>query len=146
MKQIYLAGSFAHKGYVRNLAEKIRFYGHTVYCFCDENELAFRLSEKIREYNIHKTFTPQTALDNPDVRRIGLENWERLKHVDIVIVALPCGKSAHLEAGWAKGKDKKVYVFGTMYMGEFDAMYVMCDGVFDDDEFIMMMDTINTIE
>lgn len=146
MKQIYLAGSFAHKGYVRNLAEKIRFYGHEVYCFCDENEVAFRLSEKIRENDLHKTFTPQTALQNPQVRLIGLENWTQLKEVDIVVVALPCGKSAHLEAGWAKGQGKKVYIYGAMSVGDFDAMYVMTDAVYNDDEFDRMMNTINALE
>lgn len=142
--KIYLASSFRHVNEVRVLADKIRFYNHDVYCFCDEKETAFRLSTKIRENDRYQQFTPKSALKNGDVFLLGLENWNKLVDADIVIVALPCGRSAHLEAGWAKGREKKVYVYGPMVVGEFDAMYVMVDGVFGDDEFNTMMDVIDT--
>jgi hypothetical protein len=140
--KIYLAGSFAHRGYVRNLAEKIRFYGHEVYCFCDPQEETYMLSMKIREQPTSQTFTPATALLDPNVVLLGLKNWKKLAKIDAVIVALPCGKSAHLEAGWAKGRGKKVYVYGVLPVGEWDAMYVMVDAVFDEHEFDKMMDAM----
>lgn len=143
---IYLAGSFSHKAYIRRLAEKIRFYEHAVYCFCDEHEETNELSVKVRTDGLAKTFTAQSALQNSTVKRIGNLNWEQLSAAEIVIVALPCGKSAHLEAGWAKGKDKLIYVYGFLTPGDWDAMYVMADGVYDEHEFGEMMDAISVLK
>lgn len=36
---------------------------------------------------------------------------------------LPCGRSAHLEGGYAVGKGKALYILGHFPKGEFDVMY-----------------------
>lgn len=48
---------------------------------------------------------------------------------DICIMCLPCGKSAHLEAGYAKGKGKKliIYSFEKFKKGDIDVMYGFAD-------------------
>ena len=142
---IYLAGSFRYVNEVRALANKIRFYNHDVYCFCDAETDAYKYSLAIRANVASKTYTPKTALNDPMVVTLGFENWGKLAHVDVVIVALPCGKSAHLEAGWAKGQRKRVYLYGKMLEGEWDAMNVMMDNVFDENEFIEMMNVVNEL-
>lgn len=142
MKNIYVASSFSRLEHVRKFAEKIRFYGHHVYCFCDEKEPTFRLGVKIRESRLVTRVNHKTALLQPDIHIIGIINWQQLMKADIVVVMLPCGKSAHLEAGWAVGQGKKVLVFGHLPLGEFDAMYVMVDGVYDECQFDHLMTAI----
>ena len=42
---------------------------------------------------------------------------------DAVLLVLPAGRSAHLEAGYAVGRGKKLIVYGDFPTGEFDVMY-----------------------
>lgn len=142
-KKIYVAGSFAQQVAVRAFAQRLRDGGHTVYCFCDEQEPTYTLGVKIRETKLVNRVNHKTALVQPDIHNIGVLNWQQLDVADIVIVMLPCGKSAHLEAGYAVGQGKKVYVYGFLPLGEFDAMYVMMDGVFHEDEFEKLVIVLN---
>lgn len=53
-----------------------------------------------------------------------------MKAADICVLLLPCGRSAHLEAGWMKGAGKKVFAF--IYSGdriEPELMYGLIDGI-----------------
>ena len=50
-----------------------------------------------------------------------------LSQADVVVLILPCGKSAHMEAGWIKGVEGRLIIYGDMLKGEFDAMYGMAD-------------------
>jgi len=143
--RIYLAGSFNEMYHCRKLAVQLRVAGHEVFCFCDEDTQTYKLSMRVRNGTEAKDFTPQTALKNIDVYNIGYADWREIDKSDLVIIALPCGKSAHLEGGYAKGKGKKVCVFGPMIKGEWDCMYVMADRVFDIPEFEPMVDWIATL-
>jgi hypothetical protein len=49
-----------------------------------------------------------------------------------VVLILPSGKSSHLEAGYAKGCGKKLYIIGGFVKGEFETMYGFADGMFTD--------------
>ena len=144
-KNIYVAGSFAQQVAVRAFAQQLRERGFSVYCFCDEHEPTYRLGVKIRENKLVNRVNHKTALLQPDIMQIGLLNWNKLVDADIVIIMLPCGKSAHLEAGYARGQGKKVYVYGYLPLGEFDAMYVMVNEVFEEGEFDKLVTTINAL-
>lgn len=140
---IYLAGSFRYVNEVRALAQKIRFYNYEVYCFCDEDTVAYKYSTRIRVTGVAGQCNAQTAIQHDDVKQICAANFYKLEKADVVIVALPCGKSAHLEAGWAIAKGKKVYVYGKLIVGDFDAMYCLTHGVFNEGEFDKMMNVVN---
>ena len=43
---------------------------------------------------------------------------------------MPCGRSSHLEGGYAKGKGKLLFLYGEFKKGEFDAMYGFADGLY----------------
>lgn len=143
--RIYLAGSFNHAATVRPLAERIRKHGHNVYCFCDEDETANKLSIAIRSLEMEKMFNPKTAVAHPMVQAICQRNWDMLLQTDVLVVALPCGKSAHFEAGYIAGKGKNVFVYGAERQYAWDAMYCMMDGVFYKGEFDEMMEEINKL-
>ena len=54
---------------------------------------------------------------------------DALRECQACILVLPCGRSAHLELGWAVGHGKKTYVLEPEPI-EPDLMYAMCDKIF----------------
>ncbi len=67
------------------------------------------------------------SLDHP-IAVGGFESDMRgLRECDAVVLVLPCGRSAHLEAGWAAGAHKPVVVFSPERL-EPELMYRMCWG------------------
>ncbi len=53
-----------------------------------------------------------------------------MKAADICVLCLPCGRSAHLEAGWMKGAGKKVIAYIHPGEGiESELMYGILDGI-----------------
>ena len=57
-------------------------------------------------------------------------DFDAMKAADICILCLPCGRSAHLEAGWMKGAGKKVLAY--IPEGERiepELMYGILDGI-----------------
>ena len=65
-----------------------------------------------------------------EVQRAFAEDKKWIDWADAVIMLLPCGKSAHLEAGYAKGHGKKLYIIGEFPKGEFDVMYGFADRLY----------------
>jgi hypothetical protein len=57
-----------------------------------------------------------------------------IEWADTLVLVLPAGKSAHLEAGYAKGLGKKLYIIGDFPPGEFDVMYGFADALIKTDE------------
>jgi nucleoside 2-deoxyribosyltransferase len=53
-----------------------------------------------------------------------------MEWADACVLVLPCGRSAHLEAGWFAGKGKPVFVL-TFDGEEPELMAKMCHGVYD---------------
>ena len=67
------------------------------------------------------------------------EHLEAMRESDVCILLLPCGRSAHIEAGYMKGLGKTVYVLGSvfdelkpelMYLA-FDAFFSLYEPLFD---------------
>jgi hypothetical protein len=54
-------------------------------------------------------------------------DMQALEACDTVVLVLPCGRSAHLEAGWAKGAGKRVVI--DIPAVEPELMYCMADAV-----------------
>ena len=78
-------------------------------------------------------------LDTPFARARFQEHLEAMRESDVCILLLPCGRSAHIEAGYMKGLGKTVYVLGSvfdelkpelMYL-TFDAFFPFYEPLFD---------------
>ena len=131
--KIYLASSWKNKGAVIELADWLRSEGHEVDAFCDEkNRISFNWSEltcslpaDITELDARDLMTHAIAKD------AFKEDKKYLDWSDVVIMLLPCGRSAHIEAGYAAGCGKKLYIVGGFEKGEFDVMYGFADGMYD---------------
>jgi len=140
--KIYVAGSFANAEKIRMIAHRLREAGLTCYVFCDKGEPTEALSRQLRQNYDTSLLKPNTALRMDTVRAIGKLNMTALDECDGAVVVLPSGKSAHMEAGYMIGKGRPVWIYGPMTRGEFDAMYVMVNGIYDEHEFKELVEQI----
>lgn len=76
--------------------------------------------------------TYKEALDHPLAIAGFNRDWEAMQASDTFILSNPCGRSAHLELGWAVGQGKKTAIFMPKQDGNNDLMYRMVDLVTDD--------------
>lgn len=143
MIRIYVAGSFKNADRIRLIGEALRLCGYDVYVFCDEDEPTYRLGQELRQQDL-MTLTPQAILTNKTLMTIGSLNYMKLLQCDALVLVLPCGRSAHLEAGWMCGQQRPVYVIGPMVPGEFDAMYIMVNGIFNEQQYSQLAQQIKT--
>ena len=60
-----------------------------------------------------------------------------LEHADMCVLVLPCGRSAHTEAGWMAGKGKRVIVY-IPEMVEPELMYKLFDDVVGDIDSLIL--------
>lgn len=86
--------------------------------FIDENWLNWDTKEFIK------------ALSHPIACSGFGSDFDAMHEADVCVLLLPCGRSAHAEAGWMKGAGKKVYVL-QLEKEEPELMYKMFDGIFD---------------
>jgi hypothetical protein len=125
--KIYTASSWKNETAVKDLAASLRKWGHEVYCFAElgDGQHVFMWADAV---------TPDddgiTCLDTDDSRRAFTVDYDHLDWAECCILLNPCGRDAHLEAGYMKGQGKLLYIIGTWPRGEFSNMYHLADGLF----------------
>jgi hypothetical protein len=139
MAKIYVASSWRN-AYQPEVVKRLRAEGHEVYDFRNPP---------------HGRGGFKWAAIDPD-----LQNWstgqyiEGLKHqiaedgfksdydamlwADTCVLVLPCGRSAHAEAGWMKGAGKKTIIY-IPEAQEPELMYKLFDAVVDKMEDLLEM-------
>jgi uncharacterized repeat protein (TIGR04076 family) len=129
MARIYVASSWRNQ-YYPEVVKRLREAGHDVYDFrnpphggngfrwtdIDENALSW----SFRQY--------AEGLHHPKAERQFKADEEALEWADTCVLVLPCGRSAHTEAGWFAGARKKVIAY-IPEMVEPELMYKLFDGV-----------------
>jgi hypothetical protein len=76
-------------------------------------------------------WTPErfrAALEHPIAQSGFGSDMDALRACDACVLVLPCGRSAHLELGWAAGAGKRTLVLFTQ-RDEPELMYRMLDGI-----------------
>ena len=131
MKQkIYVASSWRNE-HQESLVKELRWLGYEVYDFKHPNgDKGFQWSKVDENWQGWSMNEYREALKN-DYARFGFNrDFDAMKAADICVLCLPCGRSAHLEAGWMKGAEKKViaYVHPKDRI-EPELMYGMLDGI-----------------
>ncbi|MEK3722289.1 LexA family protein [Paenibacillus sp. FSL H8-0034] len=130
-RRIYLASSWKNAELVKGIKGLLVSSGFEVDAFCDPSEDRFVFSFDLLP-NI-ENLNARTVLQEPIVQRAFQEDKKWLDWADTVLLILPAGKSAHLEAGYAAGAGKRLVIYQDEFpAGEYDVMYGFADLVSSD--------------
>jgi len=120
--KIYLASSWRNE-MQGTLVELLRFNGHEVYDFKNPRSGGPVRAETPEDGFSWKACDPdwrsspgpaaayRKMLAHPIAARGFLADFDAMRWADTCVLALPCGRSAHLEAGWMVGAGKRLVVF-----------------------------------
>lgn len=128
MAKIYVASSWRNQ-YQQSIVDFLRQHGHEVYDFKNpQGNTGFSWSQIDPDWENWSIDQYTEALNDP-VAIAGFESdFNAMKWADVCVLVLPCGKSAHTEAGWMKGAGKKTVVY-QMWAQEPELMYKIYDGI-----------------
>lgn len=129
--KIYLASSWKNAARVLEVKKILVEAGHEVDAFCDTSQLAedrfvFNYDNGIDAKDVAR-MDAIDFLEDPRTQRAFAEDKKWLDWADCVVLILPAGNSSHLEAGYAKGKEKYLIILGGFPPGEVDVMYGFAD-------------------
>lgn len=111
MSKIYVASSWRNDRQPR-IVQGLRDHGHQVYDFRDPpNGRGFAWSEIDPDW---KSWTAETYRDrllrHPLSAKGFVSDLRGMQWADACVLVLPCGRSAHLEAGWFCGAGKRCII------------------------------------
>lgn len=137
--KIYIATSWKNAFACRVLAELLRKEGHEVYDFTDPktNGHVFSMAEYLKDINSEyhglkpEDITQEMLCCMPRAVCAFESDYAGVMWSDCVVMLLPCGNSAHMEGGLAKGAGKLLYITGTQKPGDYDVMRLMADDMGD---------------
>ncbi len=111
MRSIYVASSWRNK-YQQQVVETLRLADHRVYDFRNPpDKSVFHWSEIDQNWKSWSFNECKDALDTPLARKGFDADMDTLRLAEIVVLVLPCGRSSHLELGYAVGIGKQTAVF-----------------------------------
>jgi hypothetical protein len=131
-RKIYVASSWSNKAQP-SIVVALRAAGHEVYDFRhpDDGEDGFAWTKIDPEY---RKWTQQEFIHHLQTSPIAAHGFKRdrdaLDWCDTCLLLLPCGRSAHLEAGYACGQGKRVIIMLSDEEPLFDLMYLFASGGF----------------
>lgn len=137
-QNVYVASSWRNEALHRGAVAALSSAGHDVYNFRNAAPFGWR---EIDESNDRSWLTDprrfREGLKHPIAQRGFASDMDALRKCDACVLVLPCGRSAHLELGWATGMQKHSIVLLDDPMSEPELMYLMCDAIcVDIDEVI----------
>lgn len=127
-RKIYVASSWRNEFYPK-VVEALRATGHDVYDFRNPPSG----DEGFKWANVDPNYMDWTPTEYRDQLNCSLaerqfkNDIEAMKSCDTCVLVLPCGRSAHTEAGWFAGSGKKVIAYIPTKQ-EPELMYKLFDG------------------
>lgn len=127
-RRIYLASSWRNPDQP-GLVTLLRDQGHEVYDFRNPRpgENGFAWSDIDPDWLAWHPRPFRKALDHPVAAAGFKSDFDAMKWADTFVLALPSGRSAHLEAGWAIGANKRTAILLHEDKFEPELMYLMAD-------------------
>lgn len=143
--RIYLASSWKNEDLVQIWADELRNMGHKVDAFVDSK--SGRYVFHFSEIGDPSKLDCINFLEDSRAQKAFAEDKKWLDWCECCLLLLPAGKSAHLEAGYAKGKGKHLVIWQYNFpKGEFDVMYGFADLISSDPIEIIKYLNANTGE
>ncbi len=127
--KIYVASSWRNEFYP-SVVEALRSAGHEVYDFRNPplGDPGFKWGNVDANYMDWSPQEYREQLHCPQAERQFGNDIEAMRACDTCVLVLPCGRSAHTEAGWFAGSGKKVLVYIPVKQ-EPELMYKLFDGI-----------------
>ena len=128
--KIYVASSWRNS-LQPDIVAVLRAEGHEVYDFRHPHlgpgmrGLGFQWSQIDPAWESWTTAEYRAALDHPRAVEGFTADREGMEWADACVLVMPCGRSAHLEAGWMAGAGKPTFVLLTE--AEPELMYGLID-------------------
>jgi hypothetical protein len=135
-RRIYVASSWRNP-YQQAVVGYLRDAGHAVYdvrnpCEGYDNPTGvvrgFQWSEIDHAWQSWTPNAYRAALDHPLSVQAFASDYEAMKWADTCVLVLPSGRSAHIEAGYFNGADKRLYILA-YGENEPELMYKMATAV-----------------
>jgi hypothetical protein len=125
--KIYLASSWRNGRY-EEVLRCLRLAGHEVYDFKNPRpgDHGFHWSEIDPDWESWPARSLREALNHPLARKGFASDMAALKAAQAVVLVMPCGRSAHLELGYAVGARKYTAILLNDRQ-EPELMYAMAD-------------------
>jgi len=130
--KVYVASSWRNE-FQPGVVARLRADGHEVYDFKDADGFSWREIDLGWEHWSPAEYL--RGLKHPYAERGFNRDMTALRTCDVCVYVMPCGVSASLEAGWACGAGKRVFVY-VPGLREPDLMVKMAEMVTDDLEAI----------
>ena len=129
MARIYVASSWRNP-YFPDVVNRLRAAGHEVYDFRNppHGGAGFHWTDIDPDAPAWTYAQYAEGLHHPLAERQFQADIDALTWADTCVLVLPCGRSAHTEAGWMAGAGKRVIAY-IPEMVEPELMYKLFDGV-----------------
>lgn len=137
--KVYVASSWRND-HQQGVVNELRKAGHEVYDFKHptKGNAGFHWSEIDTNWQRWNTKQYREALKHEYAKLGYNRDFEAMKAADACVLVIPCGRSAHLEAGWMKGAGKTAIAYipeGCRI--EPELMYGLLDGITSDIQEIL---------
>ena len=109
---IYVASSWRNE-YYPEVVVKLREAGFDVYDFRNppSGDPGFKWGSVDPDFMDWTPSQYRNMLRHPKAERQFHNDIEAMESCDVCVLVLPCGRSAHTEAGWFAGRGKKVFAY-----------------------------------
>lgn len=124
---IYLIGSMRNPE-IPTIANALRAAGHEV--FDDWYSPGPEADDYWQKYEHGRSRTYKDALASPHAAHVFSFDFKYLHQADTCVLALPAGKSAHIELGWMVGQGKRGYILFDKEPERYDIMYRFATDIF----------------
>ena len=128
--KFFVAGRTRNKENILKICKIFEELNISHYCFLKNEESHKEAGLDINDKNLADTFE-SLKLEDSKVKTIFEHDLNGEKNSDNLLLVLPAGKSAHIEAGIAYGLGKKCYAIGQYDVT--DSLYLIFDKIFEDE-------------
>lgn len=110
-RKIYVASSWRNS-HQPLIVPTLRAEGFDVYDFRNPgpNNTGFHWSEIDPKWEQWDEWSYRAALEHPIAQEGFNSDWCAMNWADTCVLVLPCGRSAHLEAGWFVGSGRELHI------------------------------------